>query len=171
MSERLPSLPDICQAALQAIEADPLELTREARLHLQGCPACREARVHWLAQEDAPQALAPSGYFQNLPQRVLRKLPVRASSPRRQHPILWLAAGLLIATATAGGFMAGRVNRTPMMEASLPAPQASEGREVVPVTPFRSEDDVLSQLSTLSPEETEALAKRLDAEAKKPEPR
>jgi len=168
MSESLLPIPDACQTALQAIEADPLEPSPEALVHLRTCPTCREARVQWLALEDAPQVLAPAGYFQNLPERVLRKVPLRAKAPRRPHPFLWLAAGFLALTTSLAGFLAGRANRAPMVEASMPVTQPSEAREVVPVAPFHAEDEVLSQISTMSPEETAALAKRLDAEAKTP---
>jgi hypothetical protein len=162
--ERLP-LPDACSQALKQIQEDPLNLPDSALAHIQHCLACREARVHWLAQEDAPHALAAADYFDRLPERILRKVPARPS--RRQHPILWIAAGILAAAASVGGFMAGRANRTPMVEASLPAPTSTDNREVLPAAPFHAGDDVLSQISTLSPEETAALAKRLEAKTEK----
>ena len=39
--------PESCQAALAAIEADPLDLPQSALGHLRVCPACAEARVQW----------------------------------------------------------------------------------------------------------------------------
>jgi hypothetical protein len=165
--ERL-SLPEICLQTMEQVQLDPLNLPDPALMHLRRCAACREARVHWLAQEDFPHALAPSDYFDHLPERILRKVPARPI--RRQHPILWIAAGVLAAAASVAGFMAGRANRAPMVEASLPAPSTStEGREVLPVVPFHSDDDVLSQISTLTPEESADLAKRLGTKTQKPD--
>lgn len=169
MSDALIPLPEACRAALEAMQADPLELPDGVHQHLRACPACREARIHGLAQEEVPQALAPAGYFQALPQRILRKLPIRTDASRRRLPLLWAAAGLLVAAASLSGFLAGRANRTPMVEASLPAP-APQVQEVVPSAPFHAGDDVLSDLSNLSPEETEALVKRLEAQTENSEP-
>lgn len=153
MSER-------CQHALKAIEADPLDLPEEVLDHLRTCVACREARVHWLAQEEVPVALAPAGYFEHLPQRVLRKLPARRGP--RHHAFLWLAAAGLALALGVGGYLAGRAQRAPMVEASLDTTPADLS-ELLPETPFDEGDEVLSQFSDLSPEEAEAVLQRLDA--------
>jgi hypothetical protein len=149
-----------CQQALDAIEADPLSLPEEIQAHLRTCGACREARVHWLAQEEAPQALAPAGYFEQLPRRILRKLPSGRSGGSRR--ILWLAAAGLALALGVGGYLAGRVQRTPMVEASL-APTPSELSELVSEAPFGEGDDAVSQLSELSQEDAEAVLQRLES--------
>ncbi len=159
MSERLLPIPEPCQHALKAIEADPLELPEEVLAHLRACPACSEARIHWLAQEEAPAVLAPAGYFEQLPQRVLRKLPAKRA--RRPHAILWLAAAGLALAMGVGGYLVGRVQQAPLVEASLEATPA-DLNELLPDTPFAEEDDVLSQLSDLSPEEAEAVLQSLE---------
>jgi anti-sigma factor RsiW len=159
----IPSMP--CSEALLAIEADPLDLAPAVEAHLRTCVACSEARVNWLAMEEAPQALAPAGYFDHLPDRILRKLPAK---PVRQprHSLLWaLAAGLLLAVG-ATGFYLGRVNRQPLVEATLaPAPQAPA---TLPEVPFAEGDDVMAQVHTLSPEESKALLDRLEPKEGKP---
>lgn len=152
MSER-------CQQALKAIEADPLDLPEDVLAHLRTCVACREARVHWLAQEEVPAALAPAGYFEHLPQRILRKLPARRGSHR--HTFLWLAAAGLALALGVGGYLVGRVQRAPMVEASLESTPADLS-EFLPETPFDEGDEILSQFSDLSPEEAEAVLQRLD---------
>ncbi len=170
MSEHL-ALPENCQAALTAIEADPLDLPEAVQTHLEHCPACAEARVHWLAQEEAPMTLTatPAGYFDRLPERILRKLPARRISPLKRHPALWLAAAALAMTIGIGGFLAGRARSTPMIEASLPSQPTTDNRELQPETLFSESEDPISQLSTLSPEEADAILKRL-ASAHTPHP-
>jgi len=168
MSETHLPLPEACQLAMNAIEADPLEVPSEIQAHLRICPACAEARVLWLAQEEAPQALAPTGYFQHLPGRVLRKLPSRRVTRRQHHPVLWSAAAVIALATGVGGFMAGRANRTPMVEASLPAPTVPDFQVTIPSAPYQNTDNVMSQLSTLTPVEAEALAKKLTAAETKP---
>ncbi len=157
-------LPLSCQQALLAIEASPLELPGEVETHLRTCPACREARVLWLALEPTPEVLAPLGYFDQLPDRILRKLPParrRWSNPARF--LLWAAAGILVVAAGLGGYMAGRVNRTPLIEAAVPR-TPSENLEAE--TPFQNPDDDLNQLLTLSPEEGKVLVKHLKSQSK-----
>jgi len=149
-------LPENCRMALEAIEAEPLDLPPEVQAHLHACPTCAEARVQWLAQEEVPHVLAPAGYFEHLPGRILRKVPARG---RRLHPLLWLAAGFLVVASSAGGFLAGRANRVPMVEASR---TAIEIRDVLPEEPFNENDDVVSQLSDLSPEEANEVLNRLN---------
>ena len=155
-----------CLEALAAIETDPLELPPSVEAHVARCTTCSEARVAWLAMEDAPPALAPAGYFEHLPDRILMKLPAR---PRKGvlPPALWaLAAGLLLAVG-AGGFMVGRANRPPLAEATLaPAPQGLPGSQ--PETPFLENDDSMTQLHRMNPQEAKALLDRLDAKEQKP---
>jgi hypothetical protein len=154
-----------CLEALAAIEIDPLALPPAVEAHLEICAACAEARVAWLALEEAPPAQAPAGYFEHLPGRVLRKLPSRPRLLRK--PLLWaLAAGLLMAVG-AGGFWLGQANRKPLVEATLaPAPQ--ELPSALPETPFLEGDDVMTQLHQLSPEEAQAAIDRLDPKGAKP---
>jgi hypothetical protein len=155
MSER-------CQQALNAIEVDPLELPEEVLAHLRTCAMCSEARVHWLAQAEAPAALAPAGYFEQLPARVLRKLPPRRTKALRLHPLLWLAAAGLALALGVGGYLAGRIQRTPLVEASLEKTSADPG-ELLPENPLDDGEDVLTQLSDLSPKDAEAVLQRLEA--------
>lgn len=150
-------LREACRTALAALEADPLNPPPEVLAHLQQCPACAEARVLWLAQEDAPVALAPAAYYQKLPGRILRKLPVRT---RRSRLLPWAAAAALVGAAALGGFWAGRLNRTPVLEAKT-APAPAEPADVPTDTPFTESDDVLLQLQQLSPEESRALVERM----------
>jgi len=151
---------DRCQQALRAIEADPLELPPEVQTHLDACEACREARVHWLAQEEAPTPLVPAGYFDHLPRRILRKLPSGRSRGTRPHTILWLAAGALALALGVGGYLAGRVQRVPMVEASL---ETVDPAELMTETPFDEGDDPISQLSEMSSEDAEAVLQRLES--------
>jgi len=148
-----------CLEALAAIEADPLDLPGPVEAHLRGCPACSEARVSWLAMEDAPPAQAPAGYFDHLPGRILRKLPTR---PRRSlHLGLWaMAAGLLMAVGV-GGFWLGRANQQPLVEAAV-TPATVEAPAALPDTPFMEGEDEVAQLRKLSPEEAKALLDGLE---------
>ena len=155
MSER-------CQQALNAIETDPLELSEEVLAHLRICSACSEARVHWLAQEETPAVLVPAGYFEHLPQRILRKLPARRPASSRHHPGLWLAAAGLALALGVGGYLAGRIQRAPLVEASLEK-TPTDLNEFLPEPPFDDGDDVLSQLSDLSPKDAEAVLQRLES--------
>lgn len=150
------TLPETCRAALAAIEADPLAPGPEALAHLRACPACAEARIHWLAQAEAPQALAPAGYFEQLPGRVARKL-APPQAPRRWP---WIAAALLLMTGVgATGFMLGRAQRAPLVEAALPA---QEAQELVLEAPFLEGEDPVGQLSSLSRSEAHAVLNRMD---------
>jgi hypothetical protein len=163
MSEALHSIPEVCQRALAAIEADPLELPAEVLTHLHGCPACAEARVHWLALEEAPQALAPAGYFDRLPARILRKLPAKPGVLKSRQKWLWAsAAAVLMGGIGLGGFWLGHANKKPLVEATLPR-TPSEIQELIPDTPFQENEDAISKLSNLSPEEAEAVLKRVEA--------
>lgn len=153
------SLPAACSETMKAIEADPLELTADALAHLRGCPACAEARVLWLAQDEAPTALAPAGYFERLPARIVGKLPSGRRSGSRTG---WLAAAAALMLLTAGGgFWAGRINREPLVEASNPRPPA-DSKELPSELPFHDKYEVIEQFQNLSPEEATALLKQLE---------
>lgn len=162
MNPDLLNVPDACRAALAALEQDPLDLAPEVAAHLKACPACAEARVLWLAQEDASPALAPAGYFSHLPDRVMAKLPPKAPA-KRAHPFLWAAAATLLGAAALGGFMAGRANRTPVVEASLPHAPAEVHEANQPEAPFQEKEEVLTEIEALSPEQIQALAAKLKA--------
>lgn len=153
--------PEACLAPLAAIAANPLEPGAEAEAHLKSCPACTETRVHFLAQEEAPEVLAPAGYFERLPGRLLRKLPARPALRLRLGTLGWAAAAALLMAVGAGAFLAGRANRTPYVEARQP-----EALEVMPTdTPFHSREEDASQVQDLTPEEMQALLRRLDPPA------
>lgn len=160
MTDELLNLTHPCRTALAAIELDPLDLSPEVSAHLQSCPACTEARVQWLAQEDPMSALAPAGYFEQLPARVLRKLPPRLQAPKR-HPFLWAAAVMLLGAGVGGGFMAGRAQRNPVVEAALPRTPADVLEINQPDAPFRETDEVLTEMEQLSPEQMQALLEKL----------
>jgi hypothetical protein len=152
-----------CLEALAAIETDPLDLPGPVEAHLRACPSCSEARVAWLAMEDAPLPQAPAGYFDHLPGRVLRKLPPR---PRvgSHSTLLWALAAGLIAAVGAGGFLLGRANRTPVVEAQL-APATVEPAATLPENPFSMGDEDLNQLHKLSPEQAQAIFDRMETKA------
>jgi hypothetical protein len=158
MSERLLPVPPSCREALEAIQADPLELAPDVRRHLRTCPACAEARVLWLAAEEAPLPLVAAGYFDRLPARVLGKLPAKA--PRGRHALLWSVAATLLLGVGTTAFWAGRANGTPVTEAAnhVPAEVQTESLDA----PFHNGDDVMDQLSTLTPEEARTLMDHLD---------
>lgn len=159
MSETPLNLPSSCSEALKAIEADPRDPSPEALTHLRGCPACAEARVLWLSLEEDPQALAPAGYFDRLPGRILGKLPSGRSAARRTG---WIAAAAALMLLTAGGsFWAGRINREPLVEASNPKPP-SDLKEATPELPFHDKYEVIEQFQNLSPEEAQVLLKQLE---------
>ncbi len=159
---------EACAKALAEIEANPLDLTPGTATHVLVCPACSETRVAWLAQAEESAAQAPAGYFQWLPGRILAKLP---GTPRRARPhlALWaLAAGLLAAVGV-GGFLAGRANRAPMVEATLvPLAPAPDIRETLPDTPFQEGDEDLALLPNLSPEEAQRLMERVSSPGDQP---
>jgi hypothetical protein len=154
--------PEACAATLSAVEADPLDPGPVAEAHLKVCTACAETRVFFLAQEDIADALAPAGYFDRLPGRILRKLPARPALHHRLGPLGWATAAALLMAVGAGAFLAGRANRTPYVEATLP--RQPDILEVSATdTPFHNHEEEASQIQTLSPEEMKALLKRLDA--------
>ena len=160
MTEGFPAIPEACAQTLAEIEAHPLDLGPAAAAHLRSCPACAEAQVAWLAQEEDAPALAPAGYFERLPDRVLAKLPAPPRPVPHRHLTLWaLAAGLLAAVGV-GGYLAGRANRAPMVEATLAAP-AVDLPQTLPDTPFQEGEDDYAQLPDLSPEEAHRLIERV----------
>ena len=159
MTGHFPPIPDACLQALAEIEADPLALGPAAEAHVRVCRACAETRVAWLAQAEAV-AVAPPGYFEQLPGRILSKLPTR--SRRRPHLALWALAAALMLAMGVGGYLAGRVNRAPMVEATLVQP-APELPATLPDTPFQEAEDDYAQLPSLSPEEAHRLVERVQA--------
>ncbi|HJU84617.1 MAG TPA: hypothetical protein VJ600_10435 [Holophagaceae bacterium] len=148
------SLPEACRLALEAIQADPLEPGPAAEAHCRGCAPCREARVMLLAQEEEALPLVPAGYFERLPDRILRKLP----APSRRLPAwVWAAAAaLLVGAVGVGGFLAGRANQV-----QTPAVAHQQEPEITAPLPFHDEDTPDPQ--SLSPEEQAALVKQLQA--------
>ena len=159
MSDSLLPVSQPCSRALEAILADPLEPGTEAEVHMQTCRACSEARVTYLAQEDAPLVLAPAGYFERLPGRVLGKLPA-SRLPIRTRRFYWGAAAALLLSVGATAFWVGRANRTPLVEAHLPRPTI-EVQEGLPDTPFQDQEDALTQLTALSQQEADAVMQTL----------
>lgn len=159
MSDTLLPVPKPCSLALDAILTDPLTPGAEAEAHMQICTACSEARVAYLAQEDHPQALAPAGYFERLPGRILGKLPAPTPRLHTRHFFWGTAAALLLAVG-ATAFWAGRANRSPLVEANLPR-TASEAQEVLPETPFQDSEDAVTQLTALSQEDADAVFRSL----------
>jgi hypothetical protein len=162
-------IPDVCALAMEAVLVDPMDPGAGAEAHMKICRACSEARVAYLAQEDIPEALAPAGYFDRLPDRVLRKLPVRSSLHQRMPRMAWAIAAALLMTVGAGAFWVGRANRTPLVEATLPRqPDLIETSTTAPDTPFHDREEDAAQLQTLTPDEMKALLKHLDASPSAP---
>jgi hypothetical protein len=167
--EALP-IPESCSVVLAAIERDPLTPGTEAERHLKACPACAEARVLFLSQEETPEVLAPAGYLDRLPGRVLRKLPTRPGLSRRHLRSLgWAVAAMLLMAVGAGAFWAGRANRPPLVEATMPKP-ADTVEIAIPDEPFHDRDEEAAQIQSLSPAEMKALLKQMDAPASEPAP-
>jgi hypothetical protein len=159
-----PPLPESCSRDMAATLVDPLGPGPEAEAHLRTCPACSEARVAYLAQEDFPLALAPAGYFDRLPNRVLRKLPVRLALHHRVRSFTWAAAAALFLAVGAGAFWVGRANRTPFVEATLPRIPAEI--QELPDAPFQDHDeaaseDAVTQLTALSEDDAVAVIRNL----------
>lgn len=154
--------PEQFEVAQNAIEADPLNLPNEVADWVCQSPALSELRVHWLALQDEPPGhqLAPAGYFQALPGRVLRKLPTRQVVRHRFHPALWAAAAALMLAIGTGGFWAGKANRAPLVEAKA---QEAEPFKELPIAdaPFQEKDDVMVQIQNLSPEEIQRIADKV----------
>jgi hypothetical protein len=158
MKDQFPPIPAACLSALAEIETDPLRLTPASAAHVRACTACAETRIAWLAQEET-EALAPAGYFDSLPERILSKLP---AAPRRGRPhlALWgLAAAIMLAVGT-GGCWAGRANRTPMVEAAL-VPVSLDSHVTLPDTPFQEGEEDYAQLPNLSPEQARKVIEQV----------
>jgi hypothetical protein len=160
MTEPL-NLPESCTRALEAILADPLEPGASVENHVRGCLTCREARVAFLAQEEIVPVLSPMGYFERLPDRILGKLPTPPQRTYHRH-LYWGAAAALLLAVGGTTFWAGRANRVPLVEASLPR-TATEIQEVLPLadTPFQDNDDAVAQLTALSQEDADAVLRAL----------
>jgi hypothetical protein len=168
VTQTLP-IPESCARTLEAVLVDPLEPGAEAEAHLRICRACSEARVAYLAQEESPEVLAPAGYFDRLPDRVLRKLPVRSSLHLRMQPFAWAAAAVLLMAVGTGAFWAGQANRTPYVEATFPRqPDVQETTITLSDTPFHDQEEDAAQIQTLTPAEMKTLLKRLDAPPSSP---
>lgn len=164
MTQPLP-IPDACHSTLEAVLADPLDPGGDAEVHLRTCRACSEARVHFLAQEDCPEPLAPAGYHERLVARVLRKLPARKSFHHQVRPFTWAVAAALLMAVGTGAFWAGRANRPPLVEASLPKP-STDLQEIIPDTPFQDHEeadsvDAVTQLTALPEEDANAVIRTL----------
>jgi hypothetical protein len=163
MKSPFPVPPEPCRAALADIEQDPLRLPMLSEAHVRTCVACAEVRVAWLAQADS-LAQAPPGYFDQLPDRILSKLPTRQR--RRTHPVLWALAAALLLVVGGGGYWVGRANREPMVEATL-APAVQE-HDALPDTPFLEGEEDYAQLPNLSPEQAHQLIERVRGEEARP---
>ncbi|MBL0312613.1 MAG: hypothetical protein IPP78_07860 [Holophagaceae bacterium] len=156
--------PEQREMAIQAIETDPLNLPDDVAAMVRQSAALSELRIHWLALQDpdinTAVTTAPAGYFQALPGRMLRKLPVKVAARHRLHPALWAAAAVLMLTIGVGGFWAGKANRTPWVEAKT---QDLEPAKDLPLAdaPFQESDDVLVQIQNLSPEEIQRIADKV----------
>lgn len=149
-----------CAQALEAIQLDPLQPGPDVLEHLRHCAPCAEARVMWLAMEDAPAVLAPAGYMDTLTERVVAKLP---APPVRRTRLLrqlgwWSAASFLVVAGGIGGYLAGRAGRAPMEEATL---QRTE-TVTLPEAPFQDPDDAMGALPTMTAEESQTLLKHLE---------
>ncbi len=153
-------LPEPCARALAAVEQDPLAPGVEAESHLRRCPACAEARVMLLAQEDELPPLVPAGYFETLPARIARKLPA-AKAPRRLPSWLWGAAAAVLMAASVGGYLAGRA--TPAPPVLQPVAEQRTQQAQPTDLPFHDRDEDLAELGSLSPSEMKELVSTLDS--------
>ncbi len=160
-------LPEACARAMAALELDPLEPGGEAEAHLRGCAACAEAQVLLLAQEDAALPLAPAGYFEALPGRVLRKLP--AAKARRRLPAwIWAAAAALLVAGGLGGYLAGRTTAVPTVAPMAQQIQPTDLSAPDRALPFHDRDEDMAEVGGLSQTEMKDLVSTLDRDASAP---
>ena len=152
-----------CQKTLLAVEKNPLDLPAYAQSHVSACRACSEARVFWLALEDFEPSEAPVGYFENLPARIMHKMPAPPANFRMRNTILASAASLLL-MAAGGGYWFGRQDslRPIVMEALMPPMEMQDFYQ--DPTSFSS-IELYSQAPYLTQEEMDDLMNEL----KKPE--
>lgn len=162
--EMMIPMPEACARAMTALEADPLEPGAEAEAHLRGCAACAEAQVLLLAQEDASLPLAPAGYFEALPGRVLRKLP--ATKARRRLPTwIWAAAAALLVAGGLGGYLAGRTTAVPTVAPMAQQLQPADIGGLDRAMPFHDRDEDMAEVGGLSQAEMKDLVSTLDGGA------
>jgi len=152
-------LPLDCQNALRTIETDPLNMPPDAQKHVAACPPCSEARVMWLAQDDFVSPIAPMGYFDRLPGRVLQKLPVSLTRFRMRTPLLFSAASMILIACLSGYWFGRQSQPAPMiMEAVMPP---RDMQDILQDPTSFSSIELFSQVQFLTPEETNALMKDL----------
>jgi hypothetical protein len=160
-------IPQACQNALEAIEQNPLALPKGALKHVAQCPMCSEARVMWLAQDEFEAPLAPAGYFDKLPGRVLQKMPSSPASPWLRLPLLASAASILF-FAGMGGYWYGRQTHPPIVLEAVMPPRGAQDPFLQDFTSFTS-IEAFSMVPSLTPEEVQELMKDLQKpEASKP---
>lgn len=161
-------LPEACAFALEAVAANPLDPGAEAESHLRTCAPCAEARVMLLAQEETTSPLVAAGYFESLPSRVLRKLPVARPARRSMPTWIWAAAAAILMAAGVGGYLAGRATPAPptllpMARQTAPSDLASPD----PSLPFQDRDDDLAEIGAMSPSELKDLVSKLEPDKPK----
>jgi hypothetical protein len=149
-----PNVQPECQKARLDIEGDPLGIGPETLGHVSTCRMCSEARVLWLTLDDFDNAMAPASYFDDLPGRVLRKLPAQSTRHHLWRSMMASAASLML-LAGIGGYWLGRQGQPPMyFEAVLPP---REFQDISSDPTSFSSIELFSQIPDLSPEETSAL--------------
>jgi hypothetical protein len=168
-----PEFPAGCQDALRAIELDALNLPLEALKHVSACSMCSEARVLWLAQEDFGHQLAPAGYFDKLPSRVLQKLPTAQKKPLYRLPLLFSAASILLFVALSGYWYGRQSQLSPIILEAIVPPKDIRDPFLNDPTSF-SNIELFSQVSDLTAEEANSLMRDLkeqeaSVQPKKPE--
>jgi hypothetical protein len=173
-----PELPPACQSALQAIENDPLNLPDSALEHLSACRPCHEARILWLAQQDFASQTTPAGYFCSLAGRILHKMPPANPRHPMKTPILAAAALMMLVAASTGywaghhsGFARSQAMHSSTSEAVLEALLANDENEDYSQDPMSFSDlDIYSQISDLTPEETQEIMESLKRPLADPQP-
>jgi hypothetical protein len=155
-----PVLPQGCQNTLAAIELDPLNLPHEALKHITTCPKCFEARVMWLAQEDFEAPIAPTGYFDKLPGRILQKMPATSASPWFRVPLLASAASILFFAGLSGYWYGRQANHTTIVLEAVVPPRDAQDPFLQDLTSFSS-IELFSQAPNLTQDEIRELMKDL----------